>query len=209
MRRQACLGDMSITVVKQGPCGKFPLQCITASQIYFSFIIIIFRFFITYVTIAILCIQKRLPKQDVFCIFLDKECTSAVDIAFIIDSSGSIGRRNWERVKRFVKALVSKLDVSNSATRVAAIAYSTNPEVVMQFKDYQGTDEVNRGFDGMKYQRGYTYTDKALKLADQALFQTSNGMRISVPKVYDLKTLFIGLITHDNLVPRVAPANFL
>ena len=128
-----------------------------------------------------------------------------MDIAFIIDSSGSIGRRNWERVKRFVKALVSKLDFSNSATRVAAIAYSTNPEVVMQFNDYQGTDEVNRGFDGMMYQRGYAYTDKALKLADQALFQTSNGMRISVPKVYDLKTLFTGLITHDNLVPRVAP----
>lgn len=106
-----------------------------------------------------------------------------MDIAFIIDSSGSIGRRNWERVKRFVKALVSKLDVSNSATRVAAIAYSTDAEVVMRFNDYQGTDEVNRGFDAMTYQRGYTYTDKALQLADSDLFQTSNGMRLSVPKV--------------------------
>ena len=106
-----------------------------------------------------------------------------MDIAFIIDSSGSIGRKNWERVKRFVKALVSKLDVSNSTTRVAAISYSTNPEVVMRFNDYQGTDEINRGFDGMRYQRGYTYTDKALQLADQDLFQTWNGMRKSVPKV--------------------------
>ena len=106
-----------------------------------------------------------------------------MDIAFIIDSSGSIGRRNWERVKRFVKALVSKLDVSNSTTRVAAIAYSTDPEVVMRFNDYQDTDEVNRGFDAMTYQRGYTYTDKALQLADSDLFQTSNGMRLSVPKV--------------------------
>jgi len=121
-------------------------------------------------------------------IFLDKECSSDVDIAFIIDSSGSIGRRNWERVKRFVKALVSKLDVSNSTTRIAAIAYSTDPEVVMRFNDYQGTDEVNQGFDAMRYQRGYTYTDKALRLADSDLFQTSNGMRLSVPKVRSRKT---------------------
>ena len=123
-------------------------------------------------------------------IFLEKECSSAVDIAFIIDSSGSIGRRNWERVKRFVKALVSKLDVSNSTTRVAAIAYSTDPEVVMRFNDYQGTDEVNRGFDAMRYRRGYTYTDKALQLADSDLFQTSNGMRLSVPKVRSRNTTF-------------------
>ena len=53
----------------------------------------------------------------------------------------------------------------------------------MQFNDYQDTDEVNRGIDAMRYQRGYTYTDKALQLADSDLFQTSNGMRSSVPKV--------------------------
>ena len=63
------------------------------------------------------------------------------------------------------------------------MAYSTDPEVVMRFNDYQGTVEVNQGFDGMKYQRGYTYTDKALQLADSDLFQTSNGMRLSAPKV--------------------------
>lgn len=106
-----------------------------------------------------------------------------MDIAFIIDSSGSVGRRNWVRVKRFVKALVSKLYVSNVAARVAAIAYSTDPEVVMRFNENQGTDEVNREFDGMRHQRGYTYTDKALELADRELFQVSNGMRLRVPKV--------------------------
>ena len=63
------------------------------------------------------------------------------------------------------------------------MAYSTDPEVVMRFNDYQGTVEVNQGFDGMRYQRGFTYTDKALQLADSDLFQTSNGMRLSAPKV--------------------------
>ena len=113
----------------------------------------------------------------------DNDCRPVVDIAFIIDSSGSIGKRNWERMKRFLKAIVSKLDVSNSATHVAAIAYSSNSKVEMRFNDVQGTDEVNRMFDQMDWQRGFTYTDKALLLADSDLFQTSNGMRPNVVKV--------------------------
>ena len=129
---------------------------------------------------------------NIFTLFLsDKECRSVVDIAFIIDSSGSIGRSNWQRMQRFLKALVSKLDVSDSATHIAAVAYSNNPEVVMRFSNFQGVDQVNRLFDEMPWQRGYTYTDKALLLADSDLFQISNGMRPGVPKVSQ------SLVGHD------------
>lgn len=106
-----------------------------------------------------------------------------MDIAFVVDSSGSIGRRNWEIVKRFLKALVSKLDVSPAATHLAVISFSTNPKVELRFNSVQNTDEVNRKLDDMLWQRGFTYTDKALLLADRVLFQISNGMRSSVPKV--------------------------
>ena len=86
-------------------------------------------------------------------------------------------------MKRFLKALVSKLDVSPSSTHVAAVAYSNNPEVVLRFRNRQGTNEVNLAIDGMRWQRGFTYTDKALLLADSDLFQSSNGMRPNVGKV--------------------------
>lgn len=109
-----------------------------------------------------------------------------MDIAFVVDSSGSIGRSNWERVKRFLKALVSKLDVSPSATHLAVISYSTNPKVELRFNGLQDNDEVNRKLDDMIWQRGLTYTDKALRLANRDLFQVSNGMRSSVPKVISL-----------------------
>lgn len=90
---------------------------------------------------------------------------------------------NWERTKRFVKAVISKLEVSPSAAHVAAISYSTNPRVVIRFNSFQGTLQVNQVFDDMRWERGYTYTDKALLLADSELFQTSYGMRSNVKKV--------------------------
>ena len=118
-----------------------------------------------------------------FLLFLEKECNPVADIGFVIDSSGSIGRSNWGRMKRFLKALVSKLDVSPSTSHISAVAYSNNPEVVLRFSNPQGTDEVNNAFDGMRWQRGFTYTDKALLLADSDLFQNANGMRPNVAKV--------------------------
>ena len=112
----------------------------------------------------------------------------------MIDSSGSIGRSNWARLKRFLKAIVSKLDVSPSGTHVAAVAYSTNPEIVLLFSNRQSVDEVNKAFDGMRWQRGFTFTDKALLLADSDLFQTANGMRRDVSKVKCLVLLINCLV---------------
>ena len=86
-------------------------------------------------------------------------------------------------MKRFLKSLVSKLDVNPSYTHVSAVAYSNNPEVVYRFSYPQATDDVNNAFDGMRWQRGFTYTDKALLLADNDLYKPSNGMRPNVAKV--------------------------
>ena len=113
----------------------------------------------------------------------DKDCPSIIDIAFIIDSSRSVGSRNWERLRRFVKSLISKLDVRSSATHVAIIAYSTYPIAEMRFWNRQSTDKANQVVDQMPWQRGLTYTDKALQYADSDLFQVVNGMRPDVQKV--------------------------
>lgn len=86
-------------------------------------------------------------------------------------------------MKRFLKAMVSKLDISPSNTHISAIAYSNNPKVVYRFNNRQETNDVNAAFDGMRWQRGFTYTDKAILLAESDLYKPANGMRPNVPKV--------------------------
>ncbi|XP_027057449.1 collagen alpha-1(XII) chain-like isoform X1 [Pocillopora damicornis] len=115
------------------------------------------------------------------------ECRKAADIAFIVDSSGSIGKTNWERTKRFLKRMVSKLDIGPSTTHVAVITYSTNPETVLRFNTLQGdrlnVAEVNNVLDGLRWQKGRTYIDKALDTAALDIFTTRRGMRSNVPKM--------------------------
>ena len=121
--------------------------------------------------------------------FTVPECRKAADIAFIVDSSGSIGKTNWERTKRFLKRMVSKLDIGPSTTHVAVITYSTNPETVLRFNTLQGdrlnVAEVNNVLDGLRWQKGRTYIDKALDTAALDIFTTRRGMRSNVPKVFN------------------------
>lgn len=127
--------------------------------------------------------SKELQTIVVFLFLAGNECSPILDLAFIVDSSGSIGRRNWARLKRFLMSVTSKLDVGQGKTQVSAIAYSSDPKVEYRFTDRQSTEEVNALLEGMAWQRGYTYIDKALMLADRELFTAPSGMRSNAAKV--------------------------
>lgn len=110
-----------------------------------------------------------------------------MDLGFIIDSSGSIGRSNWAKLKTFVKDIVGQFEVAPDKTHIAAIAFSTKAKEVLRFNTLRGSDinadEVNNLIDGMKWQRGFTRIDLALLLADNSMFTADAGMRIGVRKV--------------------------
>ena len=129
----------------------------------------------------------RLIPSPVFFFFSVPDCSKAADVAFIVDSSGSIGKTNWERTKRFLMRIVSKLDIGPTTTHIATISYSTNPEIVLRFNSLSGSrlnvNEVVKVLDGLPWQRGFTYIDKALEQAAERLFITAAGMRPNVPKV--------------------------
>ena len=109
-------------------------------------------------------------------------------MAFIVDSSGSIGRRKWPLVLDFLKKVISEFNVGPDGTHVAVVAYSTNPKLEFPFNVVSGdqitAEEYGKRIDRIRFQRGYTYIDKALKLANEQVFVTSAGMRSDVPKVY-------------------------
>ena len=132
--------------------------------------------FITFWLITFVCILFSVP-----------DCSKAADVAFIVDSSESIGKTNWERTKRFLKRIVSKLDIGPTTTHIAIISYSTNPEIVLRFNSLSGrkmnVNEVVKVLDGLPWQRGFTNIDKALEQAAQEVFTSAAGMRSNVTKV--------------------------
>ena len=96
-----------------------------------------------------------------------------------MDSSGSIGRTDYDREKQFVKDLTNVFHVSSNATRVSTIIYSDFPKLIFDFDTYSDKQSINTAIDNLEYLGNRTRIDKALALA-LTVFTKS---RPSVPRI--------------------------
>lgn len=136
--------------------------------------------------------SRRIPYVGVnFSSFvLQAACPVSVDFAFILDGSGSISKKNWGRIKEFVKRIVDAFDVSPDGTHFALLEYSTDPKVYLRFNDFADAQlngvNVKRKVEEILQSKGKTFIDKALELANQEIFTTEGGMRPDVKQVREI-----------------------
>lgn len=115
-------------------------------------------------------------------------CPIPLDFAMIVDTSGSISRRNFKKLIKFIQDMLDGFDISEKGTHIAVVGYSTNASVALRFNDFSGaflnSANLKRAIsNNIKHSRGYTYIDKALKLANTDVFSAKGGMRPNVTKV--------------------------
>ena len=110
-----------------------------------------------------------------------------VDIGFLVDSSGSISPSDWSAVLNALQRFVDSFLVSAEGSRFSVISYSSEPYVDFRFNTLTGdrlnNKEVKKLIGSIKHQKGYTFMDKALGLADSDMFSTKGGMRAAARKV--------------------------
>ena len=104
-----------------------------------------------------------------------------MDLAFLIDGSGSIekyGRGNFKRCLQFVKRLVRSFTISRFYTRVGAILYSSRPSLVFGFNG--GKRRILSAINRISYPRGGTRTGRALSYAYKRLFTRSTRRKVLI-----------------------------
>ena len=99
---------------------------------------------------------------------------------------------------QFLKDMVKAFNVGPDKTHVAVVAYSTGANVEFKFDRLKGSEITEEGYYGLidriRFQRGFTFIDKALALANQQIFTTGSGMRPELPQVWTvLKTSYMVL----------------
>ncbi|XP_022795168.1 coadhesin-like [Stylophora pistillata] len=112
-------------------------------------------------------------------------CDKKMDVGIIIDSSSSVRRLNFEKVKAFLVQLVDKLDVDPSMTHVGVIHYNHR-----SFLDWGLNSEIaqnsallEQALMKLGYKPGGTRTDRAILKATNELMKDSEGMRPGIPHV--------------------------
>ena len=106
-----------------------------------------------------------------------------MDVAFLVDSSGSISFRNFRKVKNFVVELASKFDISPGGSRAAVVVYSTRATTRIRFTDYSNYGSFANAVQSLRHEPGYTRIDLALQMAYFDVFSLRGKPRFLVPKI--------------------------
>ena len=101
----------------------------------------------------------------------------------MIDTSQSIGARNFQKEKYFVDAVASSIIADAQGSQVGLISCSDNATLHAKFGDSSSLDDLRQSIDSVPYTRGRTRIDKALQLAATDLFLAAAVARPDAPKV--------------------------
>ena len=117
-------------------------------------------------------------------------CIGKTDLAFMVDSSESVGEDGFQESKNFLWAVIRNFEISKNETRVGVIRYSTQATMIFDFQ-FSADNNIlllKETIDNIPYAEGGTKTERALQLALMDLFSAKGGSRAEVPKILVVMT---------------------
>ena len=106
-------------------------------------------------------------------------CSKALDVAFMVDSSGSIRESEYNKALEFVESMIYSLDIRSdgSGARVAALSFSSSTDLQFDLDDYYDKNTIVRKIYRLEYFGGGTRIDLGLQKLSTTVFQTRYGAR--------------------------------
>ena len=125
-----------------------------------------------------------------------------MDLIFVLDSSGSIGSGNYQKVREFVKNFIkSGITIGPNDDQVGVIIFGGNAQVVFNLNAYQKETQLLGAIDSIPYLSESTNTAAALrKLIDEG-FTEGGGARL------DSKTVLRVAIVMTDGKSNVSPSD--
>ena len=114
-------------------------------------------------------------------------CEAVVDVAFILDSSGSL-RTEYQKEKNFLKTLAAVFGISENGSRAGVITFSYYAEHSIKLHNFTDLNSFNKAVDNIPLMGSTTRIDRALRLAQKEMFSQRNGGRVGVTKLILLLT---------------------
>ena len=123
-------------------------------------------------------------------------CQTKVDLCLIIDSSGSVrdnnpldgSHDNWQLQLEFFSNLLKNFTIGQNDTRVAAIVFSEEVNLVFPLNRFNTLSEVQQAILAVTCLGQTTNTPEAFRVADTECFSAANGDRDDADNVIIIAT---------------------
>ncbi len=107
------------------------------------------------------------------------------DIVFVLDSSGSVGRENWQKMLAFLKHAVSNITLGPFMTQVGVVTYGNKATTNFLLNEYDNSEEMMAyiNINDMPWKDEETNTSGAIWYTHKHMFTEVNGDRPQAPNV--------------------------
>lgn len=99
------------------------------------------------------------------------------DLVFLLDTSSSVGKEDFEKVQQWVANLVDTFEVGPDHTRVGVVHYSDQPTTAFELGRFDSREEVKVAAGTLTYHGGHTNTGDALRYVTRHSFSRQAGGR--------------------------------
>ena len=135
-------------------------------------------------------------KNNLFILSAATQCEQE-DIVFLVDSSGSIQRNNWDTIKDFIKNIVRDYTIGPSNVRVGLAIFGNDVELMFQLNAYSTQYEILNAIDQIPYLAETTNTVAAIRYMRTIMFTPQNGDRSSAPNSVIIITDGVPMVPND------------
>lgn len=98
-------------------------------------------------------------------------------MVIVLDSSGSITRKQFKIEKKFATDLVKRFEISNKKTNVALAAFSQYTQITRTFQNNVSLKSVLKAIDELHYEGAASRLDLAFDVVKFTLLDTRKGAR--------------------------------
>ena len=96
---------------------------------------------------------------------------------FVIDTSGSIGRDNFQLIREFTANLTTELIRNSPRSAVGVILFASNAHIEFNLQAHTNLSELLTAIAGLPYSGGGTNTAEALRLLSSTAQNGTLGLR--------------------------------
>ncbi|XP_059150381.1 matrilin-2-like isoform X2 [Physella acuta] len=116
-------------------------------------------------------------------------CITLADIVFVLDSSSSIGKSNYQLQLDFTSRLVSQFNVSEDATQFGALIFGTSVQELFDLNTFSDQQSIQQAILAAPYMGSQTWTNLALEhVITDGMFSTTSCDRPQAVKTVVLLT---------------------
>ena len=114
--------------------------------------------------------------------FLECEKTIA-DVVFLLDDSQHMLDSTFEKVKQFMKSIVSAFNIGDNGVRVGSVSFSKWIENNFHLNHHSNMSNVLNAIDTIKRRKRISFINSALDYLRTQSFAVANGDRPEAPNV--------------------------